>query len=352
MVHPSEGWFSVPGAESDVAVSCRVRLARNLSGIPFPPGLSKEQEEEVQREVVGAFEQVPDRYEAVYLDRLPPLERSILMERNIISQEFAGSPNKLVLISPDGHGSAMVNEEDHLRLACIRTGLCLEEVYREADRLDSWLEKSLHFAASMEWGYLSSSLENCGTGLRASAMLHLPALVIDGTIGWALKRVTQTGLQIKGYWGDGDNSLGDMYQVSNAFSLGHPEKEIIGSVRRIAMELVEYERKVREGMLASQRMELEDRIYRAGGVLGSCRLISSKEAITLLSTVRFGISLGVLKGPALEAVTSLMMLCQKAHVQKMLDQMDDETDNKLVDYTRARLIRHALLGHVREDDNV
>jgi protein arginine kinase len=346
------GWFSASGAEDDVVVSSRVRLARNLLGIPFPPALSKEEEEQVQREVTEAFEKSKCSFETIYLDRLPPLERKILMEQNIISQDFCVSPNKLVLLGDDGCISAMVNEDDHLRVACMRTGLCLQEIFAAVDDLDGRLEENLHFAASIEWGYLASRLDNTGTGLRASVMLHMPALVTDGTIGWALKRINQMGLQIKGYWGDGDNSLGDMYQISNPLCIGYKEKEILASVGEAARELVEYERKAREEITKSRRIELEDRVHRAFGALKACRLISSKEAITLLSTVRLGISLEMISEPAVEVITSLMIRAQKAHIQKMLDQMDDDTDNKLVDYTRAKLIRHALEGHVREDNNV
>jgi protein arginine kinase len=351
-MHLKSSWYSSPGSQDDVAVSSRVRLARNLLGIPFPPTLSKEEEEQVQSEVVEAVSSVSDSFEAVFLDRLPPLDRKILLERNVISQDFSVSPNKLVLLEEDGGISIMVNEEDHLRLACMNTGLCLQEVYKAADDLDSRLESKLHFAASIEWGYLASRLENAGTGLRASVMLHMPALVSDGTIGWALKRIAQMDLQIKGYWGEGDNSLGDMYQISNPLSIGCSERDILASVEEAAREMVEYERKAREEMLGARRIELEDRIHRAFGALSSCRLISSKEAIDLLSTVRLGISLGMIEQPKIQVITSLMIQAQKAHVQKSLDQTDDDTDNKLVDYTRAKLIRHALQGHVREDNDV
>lgn len=351
-MYTDRGWFRSSGSDDDVAVSSRVRLARNLLGIPFPPTLSKEEEEQVQAQVIDAFSELSDSFDAIHLDRLPPLERKILLEQNIISQDFCVSPNKLVLLHPEGKISAMVNEEDHLRLACIDTGLCLQEVYDAADDLDSRLEDWLRFAASIEWGYLSSKLENAGTGLRASVMLHLSALVTDGTIGWVLKRTNHMGLQIKGYWGEGDNSLGDMYQISNPVSIGLREKEILSSVDESAREMVEYERKAREEMMGSRRIELEDRVHRAFGVLSSCRLISSKEAITLLSTIRLGKSLGIIDKPSNEVITTLMIQAQKAHVQKSLDQTDDDADNKLVDYTRAKLIRRALEGHVREDNDV
>jgi protein arginine kinase len=246
----------------------------------------------------------------------------------------------------------MVNEEDHLRLACMDTGLCLQEVYAAADDLDNQLEDRLRYAASIEWGYLASRLENAGTGLRASVMLHMSALAADGTIGWILKRINQMGLQIKGYWGDGDDSLGDMYQISNPVSIGVRETEILASVEEAAREMVDYERKAREETLSSRRIELEDRVHRAFGLLSSCRLISSKEAISLLSTIRMGISLGIIDEPQNDVVTTLMIRAQRAHVQKSLDQTDDDADNKLVDYTRAQKIRQALRGHVREDNDV
>jgi protein arginine kinase len=345
-------WFSRPGEHSDVAVSTRVRLARNLQGLPFPPVLGKEEEEELQREVVQAFGHLGDRFSMVYLDRLPPIDRRMLLERNIISQDFSVSPNKLVVLSSDERLSAMVNEEDHLRLASIESGLCLELTFANVEELDRELEKSLHFAASMEWGYLNTSLANAGTGLRASVMLHLPALVMDGNIGWALKRAGQMGLQIKGYWGEGDNSLGDMYQISNPLSVGTGEKEILGTVQKAAVDLMDYERKARGEMIGARRMELEDRVYRALGILKHCRIVPSKEAIDLLGSVRLGLSLGVLQSPSVEVVTALMILSQKAHIQKLLDSSDDEADNKLVDYTRAKLIRRVLEGRALEDVDV
>ena len=340
---PESGqWFNLPGPEMDVAVSSRARLSRNLMGYLFPPLASKDQEEMASEEILKAFQKLPGAFKILSLDSIPPLERRILMERNLISQEFSASPNKVVAISEDEKLSAMVNEEDHLRLVCIRSGLALEDVYRQVEKVDSKLESSLHYAASMEWGYLNTSLQNTGTGLRASVMLHLPALVMEGNVGWALKMAGQMGLQIKGHWGEGENSLGDMYQISNPVSLGLTEREIVETVQSTATTLMEYERKSRAEMLKNRRLELEDGIYRAYGLLAQCRLVSSKEAIELLAKVRLGVSLGVLAKPSLEVVTTLMILSQKSHIQKMLDSMDDESDNKLVDYTRAKLLRRAL----------
>jgi protein arginine kinase len=340
---PAAGqWYSLPGPEMDVAVASRVRLSRNLMGYLFPPLAAKAEEEQARDELLKAFETFGSEFRVVCLDSLPPLERRILLERNLISQAFSAAPNRYLVLSEDEKLSAMINEEDHLRLVCIHSGLALEEAYRQADQVDELLEGSVHYAASMEWGFLATSLASAGTGLRASVMLHLPALVMEGNVGWALKMVGQMGLAIKGHWGEGDNSLGDMYQISNPVSLGLSEKEIVETVRSTAVSLMDYERKARSEMLKSRRVELEDAIFRAYGQLSQCRLISSKEAIELLAKVRLGVSLGVLSSPGLETVTALMILAQKSHIQKMLDSSGDETDNKLVDYTRAKLLRRAL----------
>ncbi len=338
----SKGWYGIPGPDSDVVLASRVRLARNLSGYPYPQALSAGQAEEVRDRILRAFAELPEGFEVIHLDRIAPLDRRILLERNIVSQEFSVAPNKAIVVSQDQCVSAMVNEEDHLRLAGIASGMALESVHRRIDELDTLLEDNLHFAASMEWGYLNAGLHNSGTGLRASVMLHLPALVMDGSIGWALKKASQQGLQIKGHWGEGESSLGDVYQVSNPSSLGAAEQELVEGVRENAATLVDYERRVRAEMIEKRRMDLEDSVFRAFGILTNCRLVSSREAIELLSTVRFGVALGILERPALETVTALLILSQKAHIQKMLNALDDEADSKLVDYTRAKLIRRAL----------
>ena len=167
---------------------------------------------------------------------------------------------------------------------------------------------------------------------------------MDGDIGWALKTAGQLGLQIKGYWGEGDNSLGNMYQISNQICLGSSEREMVQIVREGVTQVIQLERKARDELLDSRITELEDLIYRAYGILAHCRVISSKEAIKLLATLRFGISLDILEGISLETVTELMIHSQKAHMQKKLEAVDDDTDNKLVDYTRAKMIRAAVGG--------
>ena len=195
----------------------------------------------------------------------------------------------------------------------------------------------------MEWGYLNPSLENAGTGLRASLMLHLPALVMTGLIDKAMKAINEVGLAVKGFFSDGESSLGDMYQISNQATLGLGEKEIVDGLVNIVTPLVQYERKAREELRERQRIDLEDRVCRAFGILTHCRSISSREAMDHLSSLRLGASLGLVEGLTLDTVTALFFLSQKHHVQQMLGQ-DDEAGSKAIDIARARTIREALAG--------
>jgi len=310
----------------------------------FPPHLSREEEKLVCDEIVSAFRKLPDDLQVIYLDKISPLEQKILLERNVISQSFLTAPEKAVVVSDDWGLSAMINEEEHLRLAGMQSGLCLEEVYQRVDRIDSLLEESLHYAAALDWGYLNTSLASTGTGLRASVMLHFQGMVLDGKIDWVLKVASELGLQVKGYWAEGDNSLGSVYQVSNQHASGLSEREILIRVGKLVRKLADYERASRDELLKKKKQELEDQVFRALGILKYCRLISSREAIELLSSLRLGISMGLLSEPSLETVTALLILSQKAHIQKNLEPSGDDTDNKLVDYTRAQMLRRGLEG--------
>jgi protein arginine kinase len=317
----ARSWFSRVGEQGDVVVSSRVRIARNLSEHRFPGFMSAEEEQEVQRVIVDAFRRLPAAgdFAILFLDDLKPLDRRVLLERNIITQEFSLARGKAIAVGKDTGVTAMINEEDHLRVSCIREGLALAEAFTEVDRLDSLLEESLGYAISMEWGFLNPSLENVGTGLRASLMLHLPALVMTGLIDKAMKAINEVGLAVKGFFNDGETSLGDMYQISNQATLGLGEKEIIDTLVNIVTPLVHYERKAREELRERQRVDLEDRVCRALGILSHCRSISSREAMDHLSSLRLGASLGLIEGLTLDTVTMLFFLSQKHHVQQLLE---------------------------------
>jgi len=338
-------WFKNPGPENDVVISSRVRLARNLTGFPFPQTMTQEQETRAREMILDAFRQLDPAagFSAYTLDELSPLEVKLLLERNIITQEFSLNQNKAVVFDTDGKVSVMVNETDHIKIAALAGGKALGAAWEAVDRLDSGLEEKLDFAVSMEWGYLGTFLTGVGTKMRASLMLHLPALVFTSLITKAVKTIASFGLSIKGFFADGDESLGDIYQISNQVSLGKPEKEIIENLEEIVLQLVNYERRAREEMLEKEPVAVKDRVGRAVGTLLYAKTITSKEAITLLSLVRLGIALGMITGTSLETVTALLFLSQKYHIQSVLGN-NDEVDGKQIDYTRAKLIRENLAG--------
>jgi protein arginine kinase len=336
-------WFDREGPQDDVVISSRVRLSRNLAGFCFPGVLAFDEEEKVKNLVINAFSALKEKEDfSVYqLDSLKPLSRKLLLEKNLITQEFSIANSKAVVLKKRNAMCAMINETDHLKMADFKSGLALKDAYKEVDALDVELEANLNYAVSLEWGYLSSSLTNIGTGMRASLMLHLPALVSTSLISKAIKTIVQLGVSIKGFFSDGQDSLGDIYQISNQVSLGVSEKEIIENLEDIAVQLVNYERKAKEEMLKKERVMVLDKIYRALGILLYCRSITAKEAIGLLSTLRTGLALNLLKGISIHMITALIFNIQKYHIINMLGD-EEEVDNMLVDFTRAKLIRERL----------
>ncbi len=336
-------WFDRQGPNDDVVLSSRVRLSRNLAGFCFPGLLSFNEEEKVKDLIVNAVSRLQDKndFQIYYLDSLKPLARKLLLEKNLITQEFSIANNKVVILGTLDATCGMINETDHLKLAAFSCGLSLQDAYKSVDTIDVGLEANLNYAVSLEWGYLSSALTNIGTGMRASLMLHLPALVSTSLISKAIKTIVQLGVSIKGFFSDGQDSLGDIYQISNQVSVGVSEKEILENLEDIALQLVNYERKAREEMLKKERVTVLDKIFRALGILLYCRSLAAKEAIGLLSTVRMGLALNLLKGIDLHIITGLIFTIQKYHIINMLGD-DEEIDNMLVDYTRAKLIRETL----------
>jgi protein arginine kinase len=334
-------WFTKTGPEGDVVLASRVRLARNLIEYPFPDTLSRDQERKVRDRLAGAFAKLPERWNftILYLKDLSPLEKRLLLERNIVSRAFSLAQEKALVLDDSQRLSALFNEQDHLKLSSVREGLALQEAFREADELDSQLEESLPFACNLEWGYLNSSFLDLGTGMRASLMFHLPGLVSAGLIDGALKVIAQVGLSVKGFFSRRKSSLGDIYQISNQISLGLSEEEILENLAGVAKPLIDYERKAREQLLEQRRIELEDKVFRAWGILSSCRSIGAREASTLLSRLRLGINLGLISEVPLETATSLFFFSQKSHVQAASDAAMDEA---AINIHRASMIRERI----------
>ncbi|MBT3272454.1 MAG: hypothetical protein HN368_04825 [Spirochaetales bacterium] len=342
-IEESPGWFQEVGANYDVVLSSRARLSRNLSSHRFPMFLESDEESEVQSDILSAFQDIESvsGYDTSLIGDLAPTERRMMMERNYITQQFSLHNHKAAIMRLDQKISGMINEIDHLRISCMKGGLSLVDCWHSLDALDSSLEGTLNYAVSLEWGYLSAEVANTGTGLRASVMLHLPALVRSSIIEKAMKAVVQVGMTVKGFFGNDENSLGDLYQISNQLGLGISEKELIEKLDAIVSQLVHYERKAREELLEKQRTELEDEVMRALGILSHCRLLSASEAIQLLASIRFGAALGLLAAP-IERITAMLFLTQKAHIQYLIGSNETGADTKLIDQMRAELVRDTL----------
>jgi protein arginine kinase len=341
-----KGWMSAAAAaDPGVVISSRVRLARNLGEFTYPGMQSAQEEKECQERILAGFRRLPDAggFTILRIDELPPLERRILFERSVISQGYSLEKDRAIVLSSDGSLAAILCDEDHLRLAAFGAGACLEELFARVSGVDAGLEASLGYAVSSEWGYLNTAITNLGTGLKASMMLHLPALSMGGLIKRAVKASAQLGLSIRGFYSESMDSMGDMYLIANEITIGMSEAEILGSLARIAAQLAGYETRTREELMEKRRVDLEDRVLRAWGLLTHCRYLSLREAIESLSSLRLGVALGLVTDVRAPAITPLLFLAQKSHIQKVLQSRQDSADTKLIDYTRAKLFREALL---------
>jgi protein arginine kinase len=346
------GWMRRPGPDDGIVVSSRVRLSRNLASHRYPGSCSPEEEQEVRSEILDAFRRLPEagKFTIINLDDISPLERRMLFERNIISQGYSLEKNKAVVVGEDESVAAIVADVDHLRLVGMGTGSCLETLSESLDALDTALEDHLGYAVSTEWGYLNTAITNLGTGLKASMMLHLPALSMSGLIKKAVKASAQLGLSIRGFFSESVDSLGDMYIIANEVTIGLSEKEIVGTLLKIATQLIGFETRTREEMMEKRRVDVEDRVFRALGLLTHCRYLTAKEAVENLSSVKLGAGLRLITAADNPAVTALIFLSQKSHIQRLLQSRHDTIDSKLIDYTRAQLVRETLTSARGEGD--
>lgn len=330
-------WYSVHAPEDDIVVSTRIRLARNLEGIPFPARMTAAQRKELNAKVKAALldSNTPFAKTLKYIDMadVPPLEVMAMAERHIISPEFAESDaERAIILSEDESISIMIGEEDHLRIQVILGGLQLEKAYDIAEQLDSLLYGSLHFAFDSRLGFLTECPTNLGTGLRASVMLHLP-VIGSSELSRLSDTVSKIGFTVRGMYGEGSKALASMYQVSNQITLGISEKNALDNLKIITMQLVEKERGERELL---SRIKVEDICWRALGTLENCRIISSEEMMNLLSRIKLGQSMGIIKSDILPV--RLLIEGQPNMLMRKYGQM--EADER--DIRRASFLRDAL----------
>lgn len=337
-------WMKAEGPDADIVLSSRVRLARNLEQYPFPIVASDESDREVnelmRQNVSGEAYHTLGPFSMFAIDQLQPIERRVLVEKHMISPNLAeGSHHGAVLINEKQSVSIMVNEEDHLRIQCLFPAFQLSEALTLASGVDDWLEQKVKYAFDEKHGYLTSCPTNVGTGMRASVMMHLPALAITQQMGRLIPAINQLGLVVRGIYGEGSEALGNVFQISNQITLGKSEEDIVEDLRGVTLQLIQQERHARKSLLASAKVRMEDRVFRSYGILDNSRIIPSKEAATCLSDVRLGIDVGLIENVSRNILNELMIFTQPGFLQQYAGK-SLEPDER--DRLRATLIRERL----------
>ena len=329
-------WYIGEGDHNDIVISTRIRIARNLADYPFPVRLDNKSKIEVNEKIRDAL----DGKENLTYTELKTLTRSqivSLAERHLISPEFASNSDARALLMSDNEDiSIMLCEEDHIRIQVMKSGLALKEAYELADKIDTEINQSLKYAFDEKLGYLTQCPTNLGTGMRASVMLHLPALTAKGQIGSLASTVSKLGLTIRGAYGEGMSAMGDLYQLSNQVSLGISEKSAIDNLKTITLQLAAQERAAREE--ASKSIETEDAVFRAYGILKAARISSTKEFMSLISKVRLGAVLGMIKTD-LKTINELMVSMQPATINAFVGKTLSLEER---DVERAKIVRERL----------
>lgn len=339
----SAEWTSGQGPLSDIVISSRIRLARNVEGIPFSPWAEQAELKnifEISRQVVEEDSLFRDS-NLLLLDELTPLESQFLVEKHLISIYHAREkhPYKGCVFNQKETLSIMINEEDHFRIQYLLSGLQLNNIWKLINEIDDEIEKKVTYAFSEKEGYLTSCPTNVGTGMRASIMLHLPALAMINGINDILKAISKIGYVVRGFYGEGTEVMGNLFQVSNQTTLGLSEEEIIDNLEKVNQQIISKEQKVRRDLLSNSKNQLEDEAWRAYGILSSARIISSAEAMELLSKLRFGVELGIIPHPNLGTINQLMLLIQPAYLQMLAGK---DLDPFSRDLQRAVLIRNKI----------
>ncbi len=330
------------GPHDRIVMSSRVRLARNLKEGAFPGWAKKPERVRVLELVRPAVESLPEMKDAFSeaMDNLGALDKQILVERHLISREHAAkSSGSGLVLNRDETFCVMINEEDHLRMQALRPGLQLRQAWTAIDRLDSELEQRLPYAFSNELGYLTACPTNLGTGIRVSAMLHLPGLVLAEQINPIIQSVNKLGLAVRGLYGEGTEALGNVFQVSNQMTLGENEITIVERLDKVLSQIIEHEENARQTLMEKKPKVVYNHIGRAYGILANAHSISSKETMNLLSLMRLGVDIGLFPGMERALVDELFILTQPAHLQR---QLSDKLSPEERDLIRADMMRERL----------
>jgi protein arginine kinase len=339
LIGRTASWLKANGKDAAIVVSSRVRLARNIQNMLYPNKSSAEESDKVREYIRKALEKkgLLKNGQFFHSEDIVELDRKFLIERHMISPEFL--TNKIsrgLYITDEEDTSIMINEEDHLRIQALVSGLEIKKAMEIAEEVDARLGEILAYDYDADYGFLTSCPTNCGTGMRASVLIHLPGLVLLREIDKIIEKITKLGLTVRGFYGEGTEVLGNLFQISNQTTLGRTEQDITDSLEQVTHQLIEHEENARRILIRDAPDEIKDKIWRAYGILKHARVLTSEETMNLLSAVRLGMALGVLDMIPLTFLNEILVLAQPAHIQRLYgeDLSPSERDAK-----RAELIR-------------
>lgn len=332
-------WLRTEAPYDEIILSTRIRLARNFADISFPPLQRQTDLEKVKSFMAAHFSNHSfaghGKLTLVEMDSLNAIEKRMLLEKHLISKNIIEHKNSAFLVSENEQISIMVNEEDHLRVQLYYPGLQLQEALDNALTLDNWLEDKIDFAFHEQFGYLTSCPSNVGTGMRASVMLHLPALTHSKKMNKIVSVINQLGFVVRGFFGEGSRSLGHVYQVSNQVTLGMTEQEVISELERIIMMLIEREQAEQKRIYQIAPIVVADKIYRSYGILQHCKILNSQEAASRISDIKLGINVGLIKDFPNILLNELMMITQPGFLQSYVGKTLTENERDII---RAKII--------------
>ncbi|MCK5451027.1 MAG: protein arginine kinase [Candidatus Omnitrophica bacterium] len=342
LLNKKSEWLNREGPKSNIAISTRVRLARNLKKHLYFNRADRDQREETLNEVMQGIKKSKFFKNALFLKikDISELDRAFLIERHLMSKEHAMDiDSKGLVIEEKEILSVMINEEDHIRFQVMQSGFNIMGTWSVIDGIDTEVGQYLPFDYSNIFGYLTSCPTNTGTGLRASVMLHLSALVMTEQIDKVFQAISKLGLTMRGFYGEGTEALGNFFQISNQVALGHSEMDILDNLERIIAKIIAREEETRNNLVAKRKREINDRIHRSFGTLKSARIITSSETIKLLSDIRLGSDLGLLEGIETDLINEILLVTQPAHLQKINSKKiaPFERDIKRADLVRKKL---------------
>ena len=342
MAKTLSGWLTGEGEESMVVLSTRVRLARNVANLPYPAATDTETREKT----INYFESARSRskmlndgnfLKAIDLDQL---DRDFLIERHLMSPTFMHDNSARALyINATEQISIMINEEDHFRIQALSPGLNPSEAFKTASEYDAEIGKYIEYDYDSDYGFLTACPTNVGTGMRVSVLIHLPGLVITKDIDRVINRISQQGVDVRGFYGEGTDVLGNLFQISNHTTLGISEKQILELIGRIAKGIIEDEAAARDRLKEEAATQIEDKIWRAYGILKSARLLTAEEVMNLLSAVRLGAAMGIINNIKTATLNEILLLSQPAHLQKYYTREMDTDERDLI---RASMVRDKL----------